>query len=257
MHQVLLPTLRRKLWAPYPWKCHPVGICTPRRPPGGHAGRAVEPVGRWDQQRRPRSAAAGRQGVGGREGDTGGPGQLHPEEPPGEGVVSQHPHSPRWERTRWWVQVLLKSAALSAVTSLFLFFALFLPFPLDGHLFLSSRHSICFFLCSFSFLFLLAVTRPLLQCHPLHQRVSKPSPFSPRSTRASHFHPQTLPRRNLPRTFWSQASPWLGAAVARGPDNGSRHALSGPGLTGQERHRQRGGHREADLEARRRVRDQR
>lgn len=58
-------------------------------------------------------------------------------------------------------------------------------------------------------------------------------------------------------TLTVRASPWLGAADARGPDNGSRHALSGPGLTGQERHRQRSGHREADLEARRRVRDQR
>lgn len=101
------------------------------------------------------------------------------------------------------------------------------------------------------------LTRSLLQCDPLHQRVSKPSPFSPHPTCPPHIHPNSIPWWILPWPFRSQAPAWLRAADARGPDNGSRHAISGPHLTGQEWHHQWNRHSEADLKAWWRVRNQR
>lgn len=107
MHQVLLQTLRRKLWAPHPWKWLLTGVFSPR----GHGSCAVEPVGCRDQQYGPGSAAAGREGVGGREGDTSGPGQLHYERWPGEGLVPLQPHCSRWETDKMTIWIFFLTLA--------------------------------------------------------------------------------------------------------------------------------------------------
>uniref|UniRef100_UPI003AAE588B uncharacterized protein n=1 Tax=Centroberyx gerrardi TaxID=166262 RepID=UPI003AAE588B len=92
MYQILPKKLRGDLSARHPPGRLPAGVFAPGCPARGRAGGAVESDRR--RRRRPGPAAAGREGLGGREGDAGGPGQLHRPGREREGPVPQHPHCP-------------------------------------------------------------------------------------------------------------------------------------------------------------------
>lgn len=89
------------------------------------------------------------------------------------------------KRIRRRYKFLLNSGILSSVTFVSIFcFSLLTP--------IHSFHP------AFPFFFFYVhdpacLTRSLLQCDPLHQRVSKPSPFSPHPTCPPHIHPNSIP----------------------------------------------------------------
>lgn len=90
--------------------------------------------------------------------------------------------------------------------------------------------------------------RAQLQCHPLLQGVSKPSPFSPCPSCPTHFYPVPAPLQPLQRAPWVPVlSPR--AADQGWPDCGPGPPVLGPPLSGEKLDCQRGGHHQAECKA--------